>query len=93
MGESESVHPDDHETGWELFGRRALRKGDWKILWLWEPYGTGDWQLYNLSEDPGELHDLASLHPNKLKEMISAWDRYVVDNNVLVLDGDHGYGK
>ena len=93
MGESESVHPDDHETGWELFGRRALRKGDWKIVWLWKPYGTGDWQLYNLSKDPGEVHDLASLHPGKLKELITAWDHYVADNNVIVLEGDHGYGK
>jgi arylsulfatase len=26
-GHRESPHPDDHVTGWELFGQRAIRQG------------------------------------------------------------------
>ena len=40
--------------GWELFGNRAIRMGNWKLLWLCAPYGTGDWQLFDLAADPGE---------------------------------------
>jgi arylsulfatase len=46
-----------------LFGIRAYRLGDWKILQLPPPYGTGQWQLYDLSKDPGETNDLASRPP------------------------------
>ena len=28
------------------------------------------WQLYNLSEDPAELNDLAAEYPKKLEELI-----------------------
>jgi arylsulfatase len=44
-GESESVHGDSFTMGWELFGRRALRRGSFKIVWLFEPYGPARWQL------------------------------------------------
>ena len=31
-GDAEAVHDADTGTGWELFGRRAIRQGDWKAL-------------------------------------------------------------
>ena len=33
-GDTEAVHDDVTGTGWELFGRRAIRQGDWKALHL-----------------------------------------------------------
>jgi len=62
-GESAAVHGDDFTMGWELFGRRALRRGNWKIVWLFEPYGPGRWELFDLTSDPTESRDLASAHP------------------------------
>lgn len=50
--------------------RVALRKGDWKLLR--ERLG-GNWELYNLADDPYERHDLAKDKPamvEKLKEAI-----------------------
>jgi len=32
-----------------------------------------DWELYNVIEDPGEIHNLADEQPEKLKEMIQRW--------------------
>jgi len=92
-GSSEVVRTEADGLGWELFGRRAFRRGDWKILWLWEPFGTGRWQLYNLKEDPAELIDLARKYPGKLKELVEDWDAYAVANGVIVLDQDAGYAK
>ena len=83
-GEAEAVHDDTGGTGWELFGRRAIRQGDWKALHLPEPYGPGDWQLYDLSTDLGEIHDLASSQPDKLAELLVLWDRYVEDTGVIL---------
>jgi arylsulfatase len=83
-GDAESVHDEATATGWELFGRRAIRQGDWKAIHLPEPYGPGAWQLYDLSADPGEIDDLAPSHPDKLAELLVLWDRYVEDTGVLL---------
>ncbi len=83
-GDTATVHDADTGTGWELFGRRAIRQGDWKALHLPEPYGTGDWQLYDLSADPGEIEDLAAARPEKLAELLTLWDRYVQETGVIL---------
>jgi arylsulfatase A-like enzyme len=83
-GAAEAVHDDVTDTGWELFGRRAIRRGDWKALYLPEPYGPGAWQLYDLSADPGEIDDLAAARPEKLAELLALWDRYVEDTGVIL---------
>jgi arylsulfatase A-like enzyme len=83
-GESDTVHDAATGTGWELFGRRAIRQGDWKALHLPEPYGTGSWQLYDLSADPGEIEDLAAARPDKLAELLALWDRYVQETGVIL---------
>lgn len=83
-GVADNVHDGETGTGWELFGRRAIRRGDWKALHLPAPHGTGSWQLYDLSADPGEIHDLAAAHPDTLAELVGLWDRYVQDNGVIV---------
>ncbi len=92
-GRREAVHAADAVFGWELFGRRAIRQGDWKILWLWAPYGPGRWQLYNLAEDPAERHDLAAQHPERLAALVREWERYARETGVIVLESDRGYGK
>jgi arylsulfatase A-like enzyme len=70
-------------VGYELFGMKAFFDGDWKILWMPPPFGTGDWQLYNLIVDPGELVDLSDQHPERLMEMIAQWEQYKEENGVL----------
>ena len=90
-GEAETVHPEP-AGGWELFGRRAVRRGPWKATWLAPPLGSGAWTLANLDEDPGELTDLAAEHPEVLRELLGAWERYVEENGVIVVDGDRGFG-
>jgi len=83
-GAADAVHGADTGTGWELFGRRAIRQGDWKALYLPAPYGPGSWQLYDLSADPGEIDDLAAARPEKLAELLQLWDRYVEETGVVL---------
>ncbi|NIB38284.1 arylsulfatase [Pseudomaricurvus alkylphenolicus] len=84
--QAEEVHDAEYAMGWELFGKRAVRQGDWKIVWQYKPYGTGLWALYNLNNDPSESRNLANLYPEKLREMIEQWDIYARDNNVILPD-------
>ena len=91
-GETDTIHGDDAVMGWELFGRRAMLKGNWKLVWLWEPYGVERWELFDLSEDPSESQNLAEEEPEKLQELIAAWEDYVRANDVILPARDMGYG-
>ncbi|KAG7864290.1 hypothetical protein KL919_000318 [Ogataea angusta] len=77
------IHDEDTVTGWELFGQQALRKGKYKALYIPKPYGPGKWQLFDLTADPGEIHDLAESHPDKLKELLDHWVQYVAETGLV----------
>jgi len=68
----------------EATGRTALRKGDWVLIPPYEGRALAsevnielgnatEYQLYNLNEDLGEQHNLASSHQEKLEEMIASY--------------------
>jgi arylsulfatase len=82
---------ENRVLGIELMGKRAIRKGDWKLVHMLAPYGNGDWQLYNLKQDLAETHDLASKNPNKLNELKVLWDQYSKENKVILPDWVSGY--
>ncbi|MCK5065938.1 MAG: arylsulfatase, partial [Bacteroidales bacterium] len=51
---------------WEWSRGQAVRDGDWKLVrWGKE----SPWDLYNVSEDPTEINNLASLYPDTVKSM------------------------
>ena len=83
-GEASGVHGAEPVMGWELFGRRAIRKGPWKLVWTTAPYGPSDWQLYNLADDPGEIRDLLLAYPERKQALLELWDAYVAENGVIV---------
>ena len=85
-GDADSVRGDEDYLAWELFGNRALRQGVWKLRWQWKPYGTGDWELFNLASDPGERNDVASRHPDRVNALLTLWNEYVTANNVILPD-------
>ena len=48
-----------------------------------KPFGKGDWELFNVRNDPGELNDLSAENPEKRREMIALWEQYTKENGVL----------
>ena len=70
--------------GWELFNSRALRQGHWKLVWIENPYGNDNWELYNLLNDPLEENNLAETNNIKLEEMVQLWNQYVKENSVII---------
>lgn len=50
---------------------KAIRDGQWKAV-----LAKGEqWQLYDLTTDRAETHDLASEQPTKLKELVAQWEK------------------
>ena len=80
---NEKIHADDYVMGWELFGHKAIRQGDWKIVLTQPPLGEAKWQLFNVKEDPTELNDLSKQAPDKFKAMLAQWHKYQQDNGVV----------
>jgi arylsulfatase A-like enzyme len=80
-GDSISVHTNDGQ-GWELFEMKAYIKGNWKILRIPQPMGTGAWQLFDLEKDPAETTDLSLLFPEIKLQLVSSWNDYAKQNNV-----------
>ncbi|MFT4053766.1 MAG: arylsulfatase, partial [Novosphingobium sp.] len=86
------VRSPEEPIGTELFYRRALRKGDWKAVYLpksgstypRDGVGEGKWQLFNLATDPAESTDLAASHADKLAELVADWDRYAAQKGVAL---------
>jgi arylsulfatase len=83
--ERAAIHTDDDPAiGWEMYGRAALRKGDWKILWMpIDAYGKAKWELFDLATDPGETNDLADERPEKVQELLVEWEKYVKETGVV----------
>ncbi|MBU0493875.1 MAG: sulfatase-like hydrolase/transferase [Chloroflexi bacterium] len=52
---------------------RSLRVGDWKYIWS----SAGAGELYNLRQDPGEMHNLALSEPAQTAAMRERLDRWV----------------
>lgn len=81
-GEKDAVHYNEG-IGYELHGMRAYIKDEWKIINLPVPFGSGDWQLYNLAEDPAESTDLSEQFPEKRNKLITAWEEYSKNVGVI----------
>ena len=82
-GEAKSPYAGAAQVGYELFGLKAYFDGDWKILQMPPPFASGEWELYNLAQDPAESNDLSKEYPGKVENMIERWEQYKENNSVL----------
>ena len=82
-GQTEAPYAGAAQVGYELFGLKAYFDGNWKILRMPPPFASGEWELYNLAEDPAELNDLSGEYPDRVDEMVKKWEQYKEDNTVL----------
>ena len=91
-GTSPRIHKEDFIQGWETAGRAALRHGNFKIVFIPKPKGPEKWQLYDLSIDPGEVHDLSDMpqHKTRMDEMLKMWEQYVLETGIVPLAPELG---
>jgi len=70
----------------ELFGNRMVRKGRWKAEYLHPPFGSGEWELYDIVADPSATKNLAEKQAGLLDEMRKAYDNFADKNGVIDAD-------
>jgi arylsulfatase B len=58
---------------WRQGPRSALRAGDWKIV---KDGGNAAWELYHITTDISETHDLKSQHPERMQSLIGKWEAW-----------------
>jgi arylsulfatase A-like enzyme len=73
----------------EVFGRRAIWHEGWKAV-AFHAQGTSfdddEWELYDTRDDFAEVRDLASQHPERLKELVELWWAEAEVHGALPLD-------
>jgi arylsulfatase len=83
-GQAKSAHPADEILGWELFGHRSVRQGDWKLVWdAAAPPAQRKWQLFDVRRDYQEQRDLSNSNPQQAATLQAAWDTYAQRNGVI----------
>jgi arylsulfatase A-like enzyme len=82
-GTSDVVYDENDPLGWELLGWRAIRMGKWKITWIDAPFGASEWQLFDLSSDPGETKDLSAANPAQLQRLLQEWNTYADEVGII----------
>lgn len=90
-GETDRVYGEDESVGYELTGHAALFQGDYKVVRNLAPLGDGQWRLYNIVSDPGEVNDLSGEMPERFQAMREAYAKYERENRVLPIP--QGYNQ
>ncbi len=93
LGQSKTVHSAEQSIGYELAGSAALFKGDYKLVKNIAPLGDGQWRLYHLLSDPGEVHDMAASQPERFQAMLADYEAYAQANGVLPIPQDFDLQK
>jgi arylsulfatase len=84
--EAPGVHTEQY---YECIGHRGYYRDGWYAVTFHEnqtPFSEDRWQLYHLEEDVNELVDLSGVFPEKLAELVDAWDEAAWRNRVYPLD-------
>jgi arylsulfatase A-like enzyme len=88
-----AAHTDKSVQYFEMFGHRGIWHDGWKAVAWHRPGSSFDedrWELFDLTTDFNECHDLAATEPDRLGELIELWWSEARDNQVLPLDDRFG---
>lgn len=77
-GRKQTVHDAEEVTVMAHWGSAMVRKGDWKLVTPGSPYlgsviRDAEFELFDLSRDPGETRNLADEEKDKFAEMLGIW--------------------
>jgi arylsulfatase A-like enzyme len=85
LGKAKSVRGPKDMIAQELMLNRSVRMGNWKLRWMPQPLGSGQWELFDLAKDPGETKDVIAKNAKIAKPMIAFWDNYAKSNGVITV--------
>lgn len=84
--EAPAAHPVQY---FETAGHRGIYRDGWKAVAAHETgtdFDRDRWELYDVSSDVSEVHDLAAERPELLDDLVRLWWREAEANGVLPLD-------
>ena len=90
-GARDRVYGAEDSVGYELTGHSVLFQGDYKLVRNLPPLGDGDWYLYDIHSDPGEVADLKADMPERFQQMLMAYRTFEKENRVQPLPA--GYSQ
>lgn len=87
---ADATAPSTHrEQYYEMIGNRGFYRDGWSAVTLRQPrtaFSEESWELHHLAEDPSESRDLSGDHPDKVAELVEAFDEAAWANQVYPLD-------
>jgi hypothetical protein len=85
--------PSERRTQfYSMLGSRAIWHDGWKAVTThptisgWSHFNDDTWELYHTDTDRSELYDLASEHPDKVRELVNLWFAEAGGNGAFPLD-------
>jgi arylsulfatase len=82
--------PSTHREQYlEVCGHRAYYRDGWEAVTFHEPlkpFSREHWHLFDTTRDPNQRRDLSARHPEKVAELVAAWDAAAWENAVYPLD-------
>ncbi len=85
-----STHREQH---FEMRGHRGFYRDGWEVVTCHlerTPFSGDRWELYDLTSDPTETRDLAAEHPDRVAELVEAWEQGAWRDQVYPLDEGSG---
>ncbi len=74
----------------ETYGNKAVWSDNFKLLWNWQ---SGDWQLFDIQQDPGETNDLSVTSSALRDTLVDTFNDYAQTNGVVILEEEVGYAR
>lgn len=85
-GSQRTTYGEQEVIAGEMLNGKWVRQGTLKAVSVAPPYGDGQWQLFDLSKDPGETTNLSEDKPEVLKNLQKSWQQYARDVGVVMVE-------
>ena len=88
-----TAHPEQY---YECVGHRAYHRDGWHAVTFHtpdQPFSRDRWQLFDARTDVNELHDVADQQPERVAELVDAWEDAAWKNQVFPLDEGTGLSR
>jgi arylsulfatase A-like enzyme len=86
---ADAMAPTKHtEQYWECIGNRAFYRDGWEVVTTHEArtsFKKDHWQLFDVENDINQLNDVSGDHPDKVRELVAAWEEAALENQVYPL--------
>lgn len=86
-GSTDRIHPTDELLAVSHRMHAYVRLGDWKLVSNDQYEGTGTFELFDLSSDPGETTDVSGRFPEKRAQLLDSLEAFRARVGVVIPDG------